>query len=57
MPLPPRTLSIAPMLDWTDRFYRQFARQITRHTWLYTEMVTTGALLQDRKSTRLNSSH
>lgn len=33
------------MLDWTDRHYRYFARQITRHTWLYTEMVTTGALL------------
>lgn len=33
------------MLDWTDRHYRYFARLITRHTWLYTEMVTTGALL------------
>ncbi|WP_200896553.1 tRNA dihydrouridine(20/20a) synthase DusA [Chromobacterium vaccinii] len=43
--LPPRRLSVAPMLDWTDRHYRYFARQITRHTWLYTEMVTTGALL------------
>ena len=49
MPLPPRTLSIAPMLDWTDRFYRQFARQITRHTWLYTEKVTTGALLHGNR--------
>ncbi|WP_434630257.1 tRNA dihydrouridine(20/20a) synthase DusA [Chromobacterium sp. CV08] len=44
-PLPPRRLSVAPMLDWTDRHYRYFARQITRHAWLYTEMVTTGALL------------
>ncbi|MCB1958496.1 MAG: tRNA-dihydrouridine synthase, partial [Rhodocyclaceae bacterium] len=33
------------MLDWTDRFYRYFARLITRHTWLTTEMVTTGALI------------
>ncbi|MEN9455621.1 MAG: hypothetical protein RL210_1140 [Pseudomonadota bacterium] len=49
MLLPPRTLSIAPMLDWTDRFYRQFARHITRHTWLYTEMVTTGALLHGNR--------
>ncbi len=40
-----RALSIAPMLDWTDRYYRYFARLITRHTLLYTEMVTTGALL------------
>ncbi len=43
--LPSRTLSVAPMLDWTDRHYRYFARLITRDTWLYTEMVTTGALL------------
>jgi tRNA-dihydrouridine synthase A len=43
--LPARRLSVAPMLDWTDRHYRFFARQISRHTWLYTEMVTTGALL------------
>jgi tRNA-dihydrouridine synthase A len=41
-----RTLSVAPMMDWTDRHCRTFHRQITRHTWLYTEMVTTGALLQ-----------
>ncbi len=44
-PLPPRRLSVAPMMDWTDRHCRTFHRQITRHTWLYTEMVTTGALV------------
>lgn len=33
------------MMDWTDRHCRTFHRQLTRHTWLYTEMVTTGALL------------
>jgi tRNA-dihydrouridine synthase A len=38
-------LSIAPMLDWTDRHFRYFARLMTRRTLLYTEMVTTGALL------------
>ena len=43
--LPPRRVCVAPMLDWTDRHYRYFARHITQHTWLYTEMVTTGALL------------
>jgi tRNA-dihydrouridine synthase A len=42
---PKRTLSVAPMMDWTDRHCRVFHRQITRHTWLYTEMVTTGALV------------
>lgn len=41
----PRRISVAPMMDWTDRHCRLFHRQITRHTWLYTEMVTTGALL------------
>lgn len=33
------------MMDWTDRHCRMFHRQLSRHTWLYTEMVTTGALL------------
>lgn len=40
-----RLLSIAPMLDWTDRHCRYFLRQISRQVLLYTEMVTTGALL------------
>jgi tRNA-dihydrouridine synthase A len=38
-------LSVAPMLDWTDRHCRHFHRLLTRHALLYTEMVTTGALL------------
>jgi tRNA-dihydrouridine synthase A len=38
-------LSIAPMMDRTDRHYRYFMRQITRHTLLYTEMVTSPAIL------------
>ena len=33
------------MMDWTDRHCRVFHRHITKHTWLYTEMVTTGALV------------
>ncbi|MDQ0139419.1 tRNA dihydrouridine(20/20a) synthase DusA [Cupriavidus necator] len=41
----PRRISVAPMMDWTDRHCRMFHRQLSRHTWLYTEMVTTGALL------------
>lgn len=43
--LNPWRLSVAPMMDWTDRHCRTFHRLITRHTRLYTEMVTTGALL------------
>jgi tRNA-dihydrouridine synthase A len=41
----PRRLSVAPMMDWTDRHCRSLHRAISRHTWLYTEMVTTGALI------------
>ncbi len=37
-------LSVAPMLDWTDRHCRFFHRLLTHRTRLYTEMVTTGAL-------------
>ncbi len=40
-----RRISVAPMMDWTDRHCRVFHRHISQHTWLYTEMVTTGALL------------
>ncbi len=42
--LPNYPLSIAPMMDRTDRHYRYFMRQITRHTLLYTEMVTSQAI-------------
>ncbi len=37
-------LSVAPMMDWTDRHCRYLHRLLSRHTLLYTEMVTTGAL-------------
>ncbi|MEL6643915.1 MAG: tRNA dihydrouridine(20/20a) synthase DusA [Pseudomonadota bacterium] len=39
-------LSIAPMMDWTDRHCRYFHRQITQYTLLYTEMVTAPALVR-----------
>ncbi|MBK1713140.1 tRNA dihydrouridine(20/20a) synthase DusA [Rubrivivax gelatinosus] len=41
----PWRLCVAPMLDWTDRHCRHFHRLLSRHARLYTEMVTTGALL------------
>ena len=41
----PGRVSVAPMMDWTDRHDRYFLRLISRHAVLYTEMVTTGALL------------
>lgn len=45
MTLPPRRLAVAPMLDWTDRHCRFLHRLLAPDAWLYTEMVTTGALL------------
>jgi tRNA-dihydrouridine synthase A len=41
----PWRLAVAPMMDWTDRHCRHFHRLLTRRARLYTEMVTTGALL------------
>jgi tRNA-dihydrouridine synthase len=40
-----RRFSVAPMMDWTDRHCRFFLRLLSKHALLYTEMVTTGALL------------
>ncbi len=40
-----RTFSVAPMLDWTDRHMRYFLRLISKRALLYTEMVTTGAII------------
>ncbi|TCV57158.1 tRNA-U16,U17-dihydrouridine synthase [Vibrio crassostreae] len=41
-------LSVAPMLDWTDRHCRYFHRLLSQQTLLYTEMVTTGAILHGK---------
>ncbi len=41
----PWRLCVAPMMEWTDRHCRWLHRQLSRHARLYTEMVTTGALL------------
>ena len=40
-----RRFCIAPMMDWTDRHCRLFHRLLTRRALIYTEMVTTGAVL------------
>ena len=41
----PHRFSVAPMMDWTDRHCRVFHRLMTRRARLYTEMLTTGAVL------------
>ncbi|MEZ8100651.1 tRNA dihydrouridine(20/20a) synthase DusA [Vibrio bivalvicida] len=45
---PMQRFSIAPMLDWTDRHCRYFHRLLTSETLLYTEMVTTGAIIHGK---------
>jgi tRNA-dihydrouridine synthase A len=42
---PASRLSVAPMMDWTDRMCRLFHRQFTRRALLYTEMVTAAAVV------------
>ncbi len=45
--------SIAPMLDWTDPHCRYFHRTLSQHALLYTEMVTTGAILHGNRDRHL----
>lgn len=42
-------LAIAPMLDWSDKHYRYFMRQITKQTTLYTEMVVADAIIHGNR--------
>lgn len=50
MAIESRRFAVAPMLDWTDRHCRYFYRLMSRHALLYTEMVTTGAILHGNQS-------
>lgn len=51
-----RRFAVAPMMDWTDRHCRSFHRLMTRHALLYTEMVTTGAVLHGDRARLLGFS-
>ena len=42
-------LSIAPMMEWTDRHFRYLVRLMTKHTRLYTEMITSGAVIHGER--------
>lgn len=55
---PPKAhrLSVAPMMDWTDRHCRVFHRQMTRRAMLYTEMVTAPAIIHGPKARLLDYS-
>jgi len=52
-----RRLSVAPMMDWTDRHCRFFHRLLAPNALLYTEMVTTGALLHGDVARHLDFDH
>ncbi|MEM9103784.1 MAG: tRNA dihydrouridine(20/20a) synthase DusA [Pseudomonadota bacterium] len=51
------TLCIAPMMEWTDRHYRYLVRLMTKHTRLYTEMITSGALIHGDRERFLKFDH
>ena len=48
-----KRLSVAPMIDWTTTDYRYFARLFNPHVYLYTEMISTGALLNGNRARHL----
>jgi tRNA-dihydrouridine synthase A len=48
-----RRLSVAPMMDYTDRYDRYFLRLMSHHALLYTEMVTTGAIIHGDRERHL----
>ena len=50
-------LTVAPMMDWTDRHCRAFHRVLSRRARLYTEMVTTGAVIHGPRERLLGFSH
>ncbi|MFC3059549.1 tRNA dihydrouridine(20/20a) synthase DusA [Paenirhodobacter populi] len=50
------TLSVAPMIDWTDRHCRMFHRQISQRALLYTEMITAPAIIHGSRARLLDFS-
>ncbi|KAM7266811.1 hypothetical protein ACFE04_008977 [Oxalis oulophora] len=46
----PPLISIAPMMEWTDTHYRTLARFITKHAWLYTEMLAAETIVYQEKN-------
>ncbi|GKT12961.1 MAG: tRNA-dihydrouridine synthase A [Thiomicrorhabdus sp.] len=49
--------SVAPMLDWTNRHCRYFHRQLSHNAWLYSEMITTGAIIYGENLPRFLGHH
>ncbi|KAM7262898.1 hypothetical protein ACFE04_000581 [Oxalis oulophora] len=47
---PPPLFSVAPMMDWTDTHYRTLARLISKHAWLYTEMLAAETIVYQEEN-------
>ncbi|CAI9781670.1 unnamed protein product [Fraxinus pennsylvanica] len=45
---PPPWFSVAPMMEWTDNHYRTMARLISKHAWLYTEMIAAETIVYQK---------
>lgn len=41
-------ISVAPMMEWTDNHYRTLARLISKHAWLYTEMLAAETIVYQK---------
>ena len=54
---PTHRFAVAPMMDYTDRHFRRLLRLISRHTRLYTEMVTANAIVRGKDSRRFLAFH
>ena len=52
--MPDKRIAVAPMMEWTDRHCRSFHRLLTKEAVLYTEMVTSGALLHGYQARHLD---
>ncbi|KAF5736443.1 tRNA-dihydrouridine(47) synthase [Tripterygium wilfordii] len=46
----PPLFSVAPMMDWTDNHYRTLARLISKHAWLYTEMLAAETIVYQERN-------
>ncbi|KAL6556749.1 hypothetical protein OROGR_006037 [Orobanche gracilis] len=45
---PPPWFSVAPMVEYTDNHYRTLARLISKHAWLYTEMIAAETIVYQK---------
>ena len=49
-----KSVSVAPMMDCTDKYYRYFLRLISKNVKLYTEMIVSNAIIKGDRDLLLN---